>query len=75
MESLIDKVFAEYEQLKKERDYAIQKVEEYADIYRRLAASLNLDPSVLLSMRVVSCEKQKQLWSGKTVMHVTFEEN
>lgn len=75
METLIDKMISEYEQIKAERDYAIKKVEEYADIYRRLAASLNLDPSVLLDMKVTSAEHQKQLWSNKNILIVTFEEN
>lgn len=71
----IEQMFAEYEQLKSERDYAVKKVEEYASIYRALAAALNLDPARLLEMKVVQCEQQRQAWSNKNLLVVAFEEN
>lgn len=72
----IEQMFAEYEQLKSERDYAVKKVEEYASIYRALAAALNMDPAQLLDMKVVSVENEVQAWNyGKEVMYITLEKN
>ena len=70
----IEQMFAEYEQLMKEREFAITKAEEYAKIYRELGAALNMDPAQLLDMKVVSVENKKQMWNyGKEVMYITLE--
>ena len=72
----IEQMFAEYEQLVKERDYAIAKVEQYAKIYRALGEALNIDPAELLDMKVVSVESETQAWNyGKEVMYITLEKN
>ena len=71
----IEKLIKEYGQLIKERDLAKMELQTYQEIYRKMAESMGLDPTRLLKMKVVSCETQKQQWSGKQITYVAFEES
>lgn len=70
----IETMIKEYEQLKAERAAALEKMQAYIDAYNALGQQMGLDPSRLLKMKVVSCEKQRQAWSNKNIVYVAFEE-
>lgn len=72
--STIETMIAEYEQIKKERDAALQELEVFRNKMEALARQLGVDIGRLLRMTVIQSEMQYQAWSNKQVLVVALED-